>query len=187
MKPLSSAIPINTSRWRVNVSRSPGRKRFPSGSATARMESDLDRFTSRRSTVYAGEGLVATSQPLAAEAGRDVLREGGNAFDAAVATAAALNVVEPTSTGIGGDVFACYRTADGDVGAMRACGGAPGGADSRACPERCGRRGGQPPRGKDARARSPHCYGSRHCSRSGSDSPAHRPTDAGGRPPASHL
>jgi gamma-glutamyltranspeptidase/glutathione hydrolase len=92
------------------------------------MESDLDRFTSRRSTVYAGEGLVATSQPLAAEAGRDVLREGGNAFDAAVATAAALNVVEPTSTGIGGDVFACYRTADGDVGAMRACGGAPGGA-----------------------------------------------------------
>ena len=89
------------------------------------MEPDLDRFTSRRSTVYGQRGVVATSQPLASEAGIEVLREGGNAFDAAVATAAALNVVEPTSTGLGGDVFALYRTADGDVGAMRSCGGAP--------------------------------------------------------------
>jgi gamma-glutamyltranspeptidase/glutathione hydrolase len=89
------------------------------------MDPDLDRFDSRRSTVYAPQGVVATSQPLAAEAGVSILRDGGNAFDAAVATAAALNVVEPTSTGLGGDVFACYRTADGDVGAMRACGGAP--------------------------------------------------------------
>ncbi|MFC7131830.1 MULTISPECIES: gamma-glutamyltransferase family protein [Salinibaculum] len=92
------------------------------------MDPDLDRFASRRPTVYAPEGVVATSQPLAAAAGRELLRAGGNAFDAAVATAAALNVVEPTSTGLGGDVFACYRTADGDVGAMRASGGAPEGA-----------------------------------------------------------
>ncbi len=89
------------------------------------MDPDLDRFTSRRSTVYGPRGVVATSQPLASEAGISVLREGGNAFDAAVATAAALNVVEPTSTGLGGDVFALYRTAEGEVGAMRACGGAP--------------------------------------------------------------
>ncbi len=89
------------------------------------MDTDLDRFDSRRSTVYANRGMVATSQPLAAEAGLEILRSGGNAFDAAVATAAALNVVEPTSTGLGGDVFALYRTADGEVGAMRACGGAP--------------------------------------------------------------
>ena len=89
------------------------------------MEYDLDRFTSRRSTVRANRGLVATSQPLAAQAGVQILQEGGNAFDAAVATAAALNVVEPTSTGLGGDVFALYRTAAGEVGAMRACGGAP--------------------------------------------------------------
>jgi gamma-glutamyltranspeptidase/glutathione hydrolase len=86
---------------------------------------DLDRFDSRRSTVYGQRGVVATSQPLAAQAGVETLQSGGNAFDAAVATAAALNVVEPTSTGLGGDVFALYRTADGDVGAMRACGGAP--------------------------------------------------------------
>jgi len=89
---------------------------------------DLDRFSSRRSTVYAPGGVVATSQPLAAAAGVSILRDGGNAFDAAVATAAALNVVEPTSTGLGGDVFACYRTADGEVGGMRACGPAPAAA-----------------------------------------------------------
>jgi gamma-glutamyltranspeptidase/glutathione hydrolase len=89
---------------------------------------DLDRFSSRRSTVYGSRGVVATSQPLAAEAGVELLRAGGNAFDAAVATAAALNVVEPMSTGLGGDVFALYRTADGDVGALRSCGGAPAAA-----------------------------------------------------------
>ena len=94
------------------------------------MHPDLDRFTSRRATVYGQRGVVATSQPLAGEAGIEVLRDGGNAFDAAVATAAALNVVEPTSTGLGGDVFALYKTADGDVGAMRACGGAPADATS---------------------------------------------------------
>ena len=89
------------------------------------MDPDPDRFESRRSTVYGRRGVVATSQPLAAQAGIETMDDGGNAFDAAVATAAALNVVEPTSTGLGGDVFALYRTADGEVGAMRACGGAP--------------------------------------------------------------
>lgn len=90
------------------------------------MDADaLDTFDSRRSTIYAPRGAIATSQPLAASAGLSILHDGGNAFDAAVAAAAALNVVEPTSTGIGGDVFALYRTSDGDVGAMRSCGGAP--------------------------------------------------------------
>ncbi|QHS17732.1 gamma-glutamyltransferase [haloarchaeon 3A1-DGR] len=102
------------------------------------MDPNLDRFTSRRSTVYGQRGVVATSQPLAAEAGIETLRDGGNAFDAAVATAAALNVVEPTSTGLGGDVFALYRTADDEVGAMRACGGAPAGATIDAVRDRLG-------------------------------------------------
>ena len=56
--------------------------------------------------VVAARGVVATSQPLAAQAGPGMLRRGGNAVDAALATAIALTVVEPTSNGIGADAFA---------------------------------------------------------------------------------
>ncbi|MGC8488373.1 MAG: gamma-glutamyltransferase, partial [Clostridia bacterium] len=67
-------------------------------------------YPSHRVPVYARRGMVATSQPLAAEAGLRMLREGGNAIDAAVATAAALTVLEPVSNGIGSDAFAIVWT-----------------------------------------------------------------------------
>ncbi len=66
------------------------------------------RFDSFRSPVYGRRGMVASSQPLASEVGMRILQQGGNAADAAVAVAAALNVTEPTSTGIGGDCFCLF-------------------------------------------------------------------------------
>jgi gamma-glutamyltranspeptidase / glutathione hydrolase len=71
------------------------------------MQYDFE-FRSRRSNVMSIRGVTATSQPMAALAGLDMLRAVGNAADAAVAMAAALNVLEPFSTGIGGDCFALY-------------------------------------------------------------------------------
>ena len=87
------------------------------------------QFQSRRSNLRATGGMVATTQPLAAMAGLRALMTGGNAADAAVAAAAALNVVEPHSTGMGGDLFALVRMADdGKVRALSACGRSPAGA-----------------------------------------------------------
>ncbi|CZT41311.1 related to lincomycin-condensing protein lmbA [Rhynchosporium secalis] len=68
-------------------------------------------FPSRRSVVHSTEGMIACTQPLAARCGLKIFDLGGNAADAAVAVAAALNVTEPTSTGIGGDMFCLYYDA----------------------------------------------------------------------------
>ena len=83
-------------------------------------------FSSRRSTVYGTGGMVASSQPLATAAGLQILSRGGNAADAAVATAAALNVTEPNCTGLGGDMFALFYDAKtGRVTALNGSGRAP--------------------------------------------------------------
>lgn len=79
---------------------------------------------SQRMVVYGQKGMVATSQPLAAQAGLKVLQCGGNAIDAAIATATTLTVTEPTSNGIGGDAFALiwYK---GELHGLNASGPAP--------------------------------------------------------------
>jgi gamma-glutamyltranspeptidase/glutathione hydrolase len=83
-------------------------------------------FNSRRSQVYGRNGIVASSQPLATAAGLEILAKGGNAADAAVAAGAALNVTEPSSTGIGGDMFALYySTESGQITALNGSGRAP--------------------------------------------------------------
>jgi gamma-glutamyltranspeptidase/glutathione hydrolase len=81
-----------------------------------------------RSEVMARNGMVATSQPLAAEAGLRILQQGGNAIDAAVAMAATLNLVEPMNVGLAGDLFAIVYTAkDHQLHVLNASGKAPSG------------------------------------------------------------
>ena len=80
-------------------------------------------YRSQRMPVLA-RNVVATSQPLAAEAGLEMLRRGGNAVDAAIATAIALTVVEPTSNGIGSDAFAIVWNGTGLQG-LNASGRSP--------------------------------------------------------------
>ncbi len=85
-------------------------------------------FSSYRSPIYSTRGMVASSQPLATAAGIKILQLGGNAADAAVAVAAALNVTEPTSTGIGGDVFVLfYEKASKQIYALNGSGRCPRG------------------------------------------------------------
>ncbi|KAF1352675.1 acylase ACY 1 [Lizonia empirigonia] len=74
-------------------------------------EPQFVHFPSRRSVVHSTKGIVSCTQPLATAAGIDILRKCGNAADAAVAVAAAINVTEPGSTGIGGDMFCLYYDA----------------------------------------------------------------------------
>lgn len=82
-----------------------------------------------RSEVMAHHGMVATSQPLAAQAGLQILMRGGNAIDAAVATAAVLSLVEPMSVGIASDLFAViYIAREHKLYVLNSSGMAPTGA-----------------------------------------------------------
>lgn len=81
-------------------------------------------YSTRRQSVYSKNGMVATTHPVATTAGSEMLKQGGNAMDAAIATAATLTVVEPTSNGIGGDAF-MIAWMNGELHGMNASGCSP--------------------------------------------------------------
>ena len=92
------------------------------------MTVEAEDRTQARSMVISQQGIVATSQTLASQAGAQVLARGGSAIDAAIAANAVLGVVEPMSNGIGGDLFAIYWEAKtGKLTGLNASGWAPKG------------------------------------------------------------
>ncbi len=90
------------------------------------LDFDAVRGAASRSPVYARRGMVAASQPLAVQAGLDLLRDGGSAVDAAIAANACLGLMEPTANGLGGDLFAIvHDPKDGALHGLNASGRAP--------------------------------------------------------------
>lgn len=92
----------------------------------AQIDREAGNLISTRSEVIAERGMVATSQPLATQVGLQVLRNGGNAIDAAIAANAAMGLMEPTGNGIGGDLFAIiWHEESGQLYALNASGRSP--------------------------------------------------------------
>ena len=98
-------------------------------SAAPAVRADAGRPADAARTAVAHKAAIASAYPLASQAGEEILKEGGNAFDAAVAVAAALSVVEPTSSGLGGGgFFLLHRQSDGFESMVDAREKAPGAA-----------------------------------------------------------
>ena len=98
----------------------------PAAAAAPAADAWFSDVPTGRSIVRAGQGMVASSQPIASQVGLDVLKRGGNAVDAAIAMAAVLSVTEPMMTGVGGDAFMLvYSAKTGKLEGLNASGRAP--------------------------------------------------------------
>lgn len=101
---------------------------LPVKHAAAQIDREAGNMISTRSEVIAQRGMVATSQPLATQVGLQILKNGGNAIDAAIAANAAMGLMEPTGNGIGGDLFAIiWHEESGQLYALNASGRSPRG------------------------------------------------------------
>lgn len=99
---------------------------FISESIMAQIDREAGNMISTRSEVIAQRGMVATSQPLATQVGLEILKNGGNAIDAAIGANAAMGLMEPTGNGIGGDLFAIiWHEKSGQLYALNASGRSP--------------------------------------------------------------
>ena len=96
--------------------------------SNAQIDRETGNMISTRSEVIAQRGMVATSQPLATQVGLQILKDGGNAIDAAIGANAAMGLMEPTGNGIGGDLFAIiWHEESGQLYALNASGRSPRG------------------------------------------------------------
>lgn len=94
--------------------------------AFAQIDREMGPLNVTRSEVIGANGMVATSHPLATQIGLDILKQGGNAMDAAIAANAATGLMEPTGNGIGGDLFAIIWDAESEqLYALNASGRSP--------------------------------------------------------------
>jgi gamma-glutamyltranspeptidase/glutathione hydrolase len=101
---------------------------IPTETLKAQIDREAGDLISTRSEVIAQRGMVATSQPLATQVGLEILRNGGNAIDAAIGANAAMGLMEPTGNGIGGDLFAIiWHEESGQPYALNASGRSPRG------------------------------------------------------------
>ncbi|MDA0671410.1 MAG: gamma-glutamyltransferase, partial [Bacteroidetes bacterium] len=92
------------------------------------IDREAGRGFATRSEVIGQRGMVATSQPLATQVGLDILKNGGNAIDAAIGANAAMGLMEPTGNGVGGDLFAIiWHEESGQLYALNASGRSPRG------------------------------------------------------------
>jgi len=101
---------------------------LPAQGVIAQIDREAGNLISTRSEVIAERGMVATSQPLATQVGLQILKNGGNAIDAAIAANAAMGLMEPTGNGIGGDLFAIiWHEESGQLYTLNASGRSPRG------------------------------------------------------------